>query len=124
MNGSDCRSNPTTIGPHPEAGCRSLPIPHGGESSRRVLELHCCGGVRRQCRAGPVGVGRRFGPDVNAWGANRIGLLAAGHARSVIDLPEGVGPVHVQRGQIAIVQKGDPGRRGRDELADDGMRHA
>jgi hypothetical protein len=49
------------------------------------------GGVRGRCRAGPVsGVGCRFSLNVNAGVANRAGLLAAGHARSAIVLPEGI----------------------------------
>ena len=31
--------------------------------------------------------------------------------------------MHVEPGEIAIVQKGDPGWRRCDDLADDGMRH-
>ena len=70
------------------------------------------------------GVGRRFGLQVNAGIADRAGLLTAGHIRSVIDVPEGIGSVHIQPGQIAIVQKGDLRRRRRNDLANNGMWHS
>ena len=69
-------------------------------------------------------MGRRFGLQVNAGVADRAGLLATSHARSVIDVPEGIGSVHIQLSQIAIVQKGHLGRWCRNDLANDGMRHS
>lgn len=80
--------------------------------------------MRGRCRAGPLfAVDCRLSPNVGAGIANRAGLPVSGHARNSGIFPEGIGSVHVEPGQIAIVQKGDLGWRRRDDFADDGMRH-
>jgi len=66
----------------------------------------------------------RIGFDVGPAAANRAGFLGSGRARKVIDLTKRVGSVHVQFEKLAIVQIRDPGRRRRDELAYNGMRHS
>lgn len=110
------------------AATRAVQRPDYRTENLSALHFECSRfsrGVGGRCRAGPLfGVGCRFSPIVSAGVANRPGLLASGHARSAGFLSEGIGSVHIEPGQIAIVQKGDLGWRRRDDFADNGMRHS
>jgi hypothetical protein len=119
-NGLDCLSDPTTIGPHPEAGCRSLST-HRAENLTPVLGAHrsakarACGVVQELCPAWAV-----TGVSTSTPG---LQIELASWCRAVVS-PKGIGSAHVQPGQIAIIQKSHLGRRRCDDLADDGMRNS
>ena len=82
-----------------DAGSPTTGPPYREPSAHHFGCSRFSGGVGGRCRAGLLfGVGCRFSPDISAGVANRAGLLASGHARSAIILPEGIGSVHVEPG--------------------------